>query len=68
MTLEEKLELEKIRDEIVELKGTVSVNQLIRDAIQILIVYYRDTVVNKYKPLSIKEQLNIEKIDDKFYI
>ena len=68
ISFEEKNELDKIKNEIVELKGDVSINQLIRDAIQILIIYYRDSIVKKYIPLRLKEQLNIEKIDDKFYI
>lgn len=48
---EENKELEKIRDEIRSGNGYISINQLIRDSIRIMLQDYRDEVIRKYLPI-----------------
>lgn len=45
---ESKQDLDWIKEEIKQRNGTVSVNQLINDSIEILILNYRDQIIKEY--------------------
>lgn len=51
----QKEKLQQIKKEVSSCGGDVSANQLIRDAIDILVCAYKNEIVKKYKPKSIRD-------------
>lgn len=45
---EEKQDLDRIKEEVRQRNGRVSVNQLINDSVQLLTQNYRDQIIKKY--------------------
>ena len=52
---EQKHKLLEIQNEVSELGGDISMNQLIRDAINILLDLYKNEIVKKYKPFRLEQ-------------
>lgn len=55
ITSDQKLKLKELQKEVISKGGEVSLNQIIRDAIDILTYSYKDRIVERYIPRSIKE-------------
>lgn len=55
MSNKQKEQLEKIKNEVSQRKGSVSTSQIIRDAIEILLCVYKKDIVDRYTPKSIME-------------
>jgi len=51
----QKRKLLEIQDEVSNKHGSVSLNELIRASIELLIYFYKDEIVDRYTPKSIKE-------------
>lgn len=51
---EQKQKLLEIQNEVSEHGGDISMNQLIRDAINILIDLYKSEIVKKYEPFRLE--------------
>lgn len=51
----QKEKLQQIKNEVTAIGGDVSVNQLIRDAIDILVCAYKKEIVAQYKPKKIRD-------------
>lgn len=52
---DQKQRLMEIKDEVSEANGDTSLNQLIRDAIDVLVYFYKDEIIERYKPRKIKD-------------
>ena len=52
---EQKQMLIEIRDDVKEIGGETSLNQIIRDAIDILLKYYKNDIVKKYTPIKLED-------------
>ncbi|KAF5046860.1 hypothetical protein DSECCO2_466390 [anaerobic digester metagenome] len=59
MTQTERAKLEEIRNKVSESGGDVSVNQLLRDGIELL-YNYKMEIVERYTPKSIKELIKVD--------
>ena len=51
---DQKQKLLEIQDEVSEAGGDTNLNQLIRDSIDVLVGFYKDAIVERYTPKSIK--------------
>lgn len=56
---EQKEKLLEIKENVTETGGETSMNQLIRDAIDILLDMYEDVIVKKYTPIQLKDLINL---------
>ncbi len=52
---DQKQRLMEIKDEVSEANGDTSLNQLIRDAIDLLVYAYKDEIVERYSPRNIRD-------------
>ena len=52
---DQKQRLMEIKDEVSEANGDTSLNQLIRDSIDVLVYFYKDEIIERYKPRKIKD-------------
>lgn len=59
MSVEQKEKLLEIKENVTETGGETSMNQLIRDAIDILLDMYEDVIVKKYTPIQLKDLINL---------
>lgn len=55
MTTAQNEKLLEIKNEVLKANGDVAINQLVRDAIDILIHNYRSDIVNRYKPIKLEK-------------
>ena len=55
---DQKQRLQEIKNEIAEIGGGTSLNQLIRDSIDLLVYSYKEEIVKHYTPRSIKCLIN----------
>jgi hypothetical protein len=53
ITVEQKQKLIGIQEAVSGNGGTVSVSQLIRDSIDLMVAYYHTDIVNRYVPVSL---------------
>lgn len=53
ITVEQKQKLIGIQEAVSGNGGTVSVSQLIRDSIDLMVAYYHTDIVNRYMPVSL---------------
>lgn len=53
ITVEQKQKLIDIQKAVSGNGGTVSVSQLIRDSIDLMVAYYHTDIVNRYVPVSL---------------
>lgn len=51
ITEEQKIDLERIKTQVKENGGTVSVMRLMQDSIQIFLDYYQEDAIQKYSPI-----------------
>lgn len=54
ISVEQKQRLQEIKNEVSLAGGDTSLNQLIRDSIDVLIYFYKDEIVERYTPKSIE--------------
>lgn len=57
---DQKQQLLEIQEEVFEAGGDTNLNQLIRDAIDVLVVFYKDEIIQRYKPRSIRSLIEDE--------
>lgn len=57
---DQKQRLMEIKDEVSEANGDTSLNQLIRDAIDLLVYAYKDEIVERYSPRNIRNLVKKE--------
>ena len=55
---DQKHRLQEIKNEVLETGGDISLNQLIRDSIDLLVYSYKEEIVKHYTPRSIKSLIN----------
>ena len=55
---DQKQRLLEIKNEVSETGGDTSLNQLIRDSIDLLVYRYKEEIVKHYTPRSIKSLIN----------
>jgi hypothetical protein len=51
ITEEQKIDLERVKTQVKENGGTVSVMRLMQDSIQIFLDYYQEDAIRKYSPI-----------------
>ena len=51
ITEEQKIDLERVKTQVKENGGTVSVMRLMQDSIQIFLDYYQEDAIQKYSPI-----------------
>ena len=51
ITEEQKMDLERVKTQVKENGGTVSVMRLMQDSIQIFLDYYKEDAIQKYSPI-----------------
>lgn len=61
ISAEQKEKLLEIKENVAEIGGDTSLNQLIRDAIDILLDMYEDVIVKKYTPIQLKDLITLKK-------
>ena len=55
---DQKQRLLELKNEVTETGGDTSLNQLIRDSIDLLVYSYKEEIVKHYEPRSIKNLIN----------
>ena len=55
ISAKQKEKLLEIKENVTEIGGDTSLNQLIRDAIDILLDTYEDVILKKYTPIQLKD-------------
>ena len=51
ITEEQKIDLERVKTQVKENGGSVSVMRLMQDSIQIFLDYYQEEAIQKYSPI-----------------
>lgn len=54
LSTDQKQKLLKIQKEVEEAGGDTSLNQLIRDSIDVVVGFYKDEIVERYSPRTFK--------------
>ena len=60
MSSKQKERLEEIKNEISEAGGNVSLNEIIRDSVNLVISMYRKELIEQYTPKKIKDIIRNE--------